>query len=77
MGSIPWTAHSMTRSGWVLSIVSAFTSREPSDVAGVPAVLLVAHLAPGEVDLRGVDDDDVITDVEVRHERLLVLTAQD
>jgi hypothetical protein len=65
----------MTRSD-VLSIVSAFTSRS-SDVAGVPAVLLVAHLAPGQVNLRGVDDDHVITDVEVRHERLLVLTAQD
>ena len=50
---------------------------QPADVAGVPAVLLVSHLAPGQVHLRGVDDDHVIADVEVRNERLLVLPAKD
>ena len=50
---------------------------QAADVAGVPAILLVPHLAPGQVNLRGVDDDDVITDVEVRHKGRLVLAAED
>jgi hypothetical protein len=29
------------------------------------------------MNLRGVDDDHVITDVEMRHERRLVLSAED
>jgi hypothetical protein len=50
---------------------------EAADVARVPAVLLVFQLSSGELHLGGVDDDDVIPNVQVRAEAGFVLTAED
>src|SRR5947208_6966701 len=50
---------------------------ETADVAGVPAVELVLELAPGEMDLRGVEHDDVIADVQMRDEACLVFASED
>jgi hypothetical protein len=50
---------------------------ETADVAGVPAVPLVLELAAGEVDLRRVQHDHVVTHVEVRSEGRLVLASED
>src|SRR4051794_16509958 len=44
--------------------------------AGVPVEDLLLVLAAGQADLLGVDDDDVVTAIDVRRERGLVLAAQ-
>src|SRR5437879_5179292 len=46
-------------------------------VAGVPRVFLAGELGAADLDLGGVDDDDVVAGVQVRGERRLVLAAQD
>ena len=51
----------------------------PLDAAGVTGVLvidLVRQLLAGELDLVRVDDDDIVTAIDVRGERRLVLAAQ-
>ena len=50
---------------------------EASDVPRVPPIDLVRQLAPGEMDLLGVDHHDVISHVEMRREGRLVLPPQD
>src|SRR5690606_35988711 len=45
-------------------------------VTGVPVVLLVGVLTAGQDDLVGVDDDDVVTVVDVRREGSFVLAAE-
>ena len=49
---------------------------EAADVSGVPAIALVRELVTREVDLLGVEDDHVVTDVEVRREARLVLAPE-
>src|SRR2546426_215423 len=53
--------------------------REPlvPHVARVAEVALLLHLAPRELNLLGVDDDDAVTAIHVRRERGLVLAPQD
>src|SRR5207245_8080102 len=53
--------------------------REPlvPHVARVAEVALLLHLAPRELNLLGVDDDDAVTAIHVRRERGLVLATQD
>src|SRR6185312_4313293 len=46
-------------------------------VARVAEVVLLISLAPGDLDLRGVDDDDIVARVHVRREHGLVLAADD
>ena len=46
-------------------------------VAGVREVLLLFGLAAGDLHLRRVDDDDVVTGIHVRGEDRLVLAAND
>ena len=50
---------------------------DPAGIAGVLVVDLLVELAPGEADLVGVDDDDMVAAVDVRGEARLVLAAQD
>src|SRR5690606_21789528 len=50
------------------------------DAAGITRVAiidLVGHLLAGEADLLGVDDDDIVTAIDMRGEARLVLAAQD
>src|SRR5690606_39875672 len=49
---------------------------EPARVPGVAVGDLVLALAPGQGDLRGVDDDDIVTTVDVRGEARLVLPTE-
>ena len=46
-------------------------------ITGVANVNTISHLAAFEDDLLGVDDDDVVTAVNVRGESRLVLTTED
>ena len=46
-------------------------------MTGVPVVLLLLLLAPRDLHLVGIDDDDVVTHVEVGRVGRLVLAAQD
>jgi hypothetical protein len=46
-------------------------------MAGVPVIHLVGELLAGESDLLGVDDDDVVSVIDMRSESRLVLAAQD
>src|SRR5438309_3141028 len=46
-------------------------------VPGVPRVFLARELGAADLDLGGVDDDDMVAGVQVRGERGLVLAAQD
>ena len=48
-----------------------------SRIARMTDILLVRELRPGQSHLLGVDDDDIVTAVNVRSEARLVLTAQD
>src|SRR5919201_4649335 len=50
---------------------------QPARVAGVARVLLRLHLAASHLHLGGVDDDHVVTTVQVGREGRLVLAAQD
>ena len=50
---------------------------DAAGIAGVPVRDLLGFLAAGHLDLRRVDDDDVVADVHVGREDRLVLAAQD
>ena len=54
----------------------AAPATDAAGVAGVPVVLLVLVFLAGEHDLLGVDDDDVVTGVDVRGVGRLVLAAE-
>src|SRR5690606_17253159 len=49
---------------------------DAASVTGVPVILLVLVLAAGQGNLVGIDDDDIVTVVNVRREGWLVLAAQ-
>ena len=51
--------------------------RDATGVAGVPIRDLLGFLATGHLDLRRVDDDDVVADVHVGREDRFVLAAED
>ena len=65
-GSMPFTAISITRSGCSLRSFSERDRLDAADVASVMVVDLVGELAPGDMDLLGVQHDDVIAHVHVR-----------
>ncbi len=68
----------MIRSGCLPSrILSARRSLMPPMIAGVPVVELLRPLVAGEHALLGVDDDDVVTAIDVRGVARLGLAAQD
>ena len=48
-----------------------------SRIARMTDILLVRELLPGQSHLLGVDDDDIVTAVNVRSETRLVFSAQD
>src|SRR2546428_2790823 len=50
---------------------------QPARVTGVPRVLLAQELGAAHLDLGGVDHDHLVSGVQVRGERGLVLAAQD
>ena len=49
---------------------------EVADVAGEPVVQLVGELLAGDVDLLGIDHDQVVTCIDVRGVDRLVLAAE-
>src|SRR5262249_45923461 len=51
-------------------------SLDPADMAGVMVVDLLLHLASGEHNLLGVDDDDIVAAIDVGRVGRFVLAAQ-
>src|SRR3984893_19138088 len=60
-----------------LALLAKGAPPQPARGAGIPGVHLAVHLAPGDEDARGVDDDDVVARVQVGCVGRLVLALQD
>src|SRR3546814_14031316 len=65
-----------TRTDTLFPYTTLFRSLEIADVPGEAVVHLVGQLVAGDVDLLGVDHDDVVAGVDVRGVDRLVLAAQ-
>ena len=75
-GNMPFTARRTTFSGDHARQVLERLAPQPTGVPRMAVVALVGGLAWSDVELRRVDDDDVIASVDMRGKRRLVLPAQ-